>query len=52
MLQHCVPREVVLSVDFDFVCLVVLLIFISVNFYFSIVSGYDYCVPREVVYVL
>ena len=33
MLQHCVPREVVLSEDFDFVCVVVLLIFISVNFF-------------------
>ena len=35
MLQHCVPREVVLSEDFDFVCVVVLLIFISVNFFFN-----------------
>ena len=35
MLQYCVPREVVLSVDFDFVCVVVLLIFISVNFFNS-----------------
>ena len=42
MLQHCVPREVVLSVDCDFVCVVVLLIFISVNFYFPIVSGYHH----------
>ena len=32
MLQHCVPREVVLSVDFDFVCVVVLLIFIFPSF--------------------
>ena len=35
MLQHCVPREVVLSVDFDFVCVVVLLIFISVIFFLN-----------------
>ena len=35
MLQHCDPREVVLSVDFDFV-------YVVVNFYVSIVSGYGY----------
>ena len=40
MVLHCVPREVVLSVDFDFVYVVVN--FISGNLYFSTVSGYGH----------
>ena len=48
MLWHCVPGEVVLSIYFNFVYVVVI-IFISVSFYFSIVSGYGYIFANEFV---
>ena len=44
MLRHCVAREVVLSIYFNFVYVVVNFYF---SFYFSIVSAYGYMFANE-----